>query len=105
MDASRRAAAEAASRCSVAYPAEGDVVDRIFNPLGTGGRRGAVRASSFLVRPASILVVVRVCRESVVMLVRLVSQHTPVSSGVGSLGDMYSGGISIGQFMMRARSR
>ena len=105
MEASRRAAAEAASRRNVPYPTGDDVVGCIFNPLGTGGRRGTVRASSVFVRPASVSVAVRACRGSVVRSVRLVSQHTPVSLGVGSRGDMYSGGISTGQFMMRARSR
>jgi hypothetical protein len=75
MDASRRAAAEAVSRRSVAYPTEGDVVYIIFNPSGTEGWWDVVRPFSVSVRPSSVLVVAGVCRESVVLLVRLVSQQ------------------------------
>ena len=51
---------------------------------------------------SSAMVVRVVGQESVVMSVRLDPQHTLVSSGVCSSGDMYSGGISIGQFMTSA---
>ena len=95
METRRRLVMEAASWCSVAYPTVADVVDLVFNLI----------RPVLLVCPSSVVAVQVAVREFVSMSVRLDPQHTPVSSGVCPRGDMYSGGISTGQFTTRACSR
>ena len=85
MEARRRAAADAVSRRNAAYPAGGDVLDTVFNRI--------LLASS--VCPLSAVAAQVVVWESVAS-VRLDPQHTPMSSGVCSRGDMYSGGYQLG---------
>ena len=92
MDMRRRPVTEAASWCNVAYPIGGDVVDPVFNRVRL----------MLSVCPSSAVAVRVAVRESVVMSVRLDPHHIPVSSGVCLRGDMYSGGISIEQFVRSA---
>ena len=89
METRRRPAAETASWCSVVYPTGADMVDLVFNLI----------CPVVLVCPLTAVVVRIVGRESVVMSVRLDPQLTPMSLGVCLRGGMYSGGISIWQFM------